>query len=69
MTASLLSWLDSIDGWAFLLGWVAISYSLGAFYIGTCLLTRRWRRWRRRKALDLNLAGHPRLGIDRKRLP
>ena len=62
----MLEWLDA--HWLHtIVVWVSLSFSLAALYIGICLLTRRWHRWRRRRALDLELPGHTRIGIDRRK--
>ena len=63
----MIDWLEA--SWPnLILGWVALSFSLAALYIGTCLLTRRWHRWRRRKALELEWPiGKTRIGLTNDR--
>jgi hypothetical protein len=64
-----IGWLDSLDGWAFLLGWVALSLLCMTAWIGLCVAVRHfsWRRRvraRRRRAMDLERPlGKTRVGI------
>lgn len=59
--------IDSIDGLLFVAAWIA--FALIALSAGPIFRHLKWRRRaRKRRALDLEIPGHIRVGLDRKKL-